>query len=174
MIAPIDLKIKNIESVSLEQIINSKEIGKVERVLSNYLNDLEIEKFKESLLKNFSLQSLLENLTILNAPRLLDSVEDFINSLQYYTKIKLNSKTRVGIYIHTCLLVERLVTKNQIEKYDNLDEFIRENSNFINYAKKAFDRILSFYNVEIPISEIAYLYDYIKHNDRESTEENEF
>lgn len=174
MVSPDKLKIVGVDSVSLDQIINFEGIKKIENILKPYLTKTEIEFFNQTLLKNFSMQSLLENLTILNAPKLLDYVSDFINSLQHYLKMKFKSKTVVSIYIHTCLLVERLVTKNGIESYQNIKEFEIEHKDFIEYTKKSFSAMLAYYNVQIPLSEIAYLYDFIKHDKEANGYEEDF
>jgi len=161
MIKPIALNISDVNSVSLEDIISFKDIKKVNDALSNDLNDEEIEIFNQQLLKNFSLESVMENLTILNASKLLDHVSETIQLLQNLMGSKFQSKTIIGIYIHTCLLIERLVTKNAIVTYDGIDDFEKEQQVFINQVNQSFKRLLRHYNVKMPISEIAYLYNYI-------------
>lgn len=50
----------------------------------------------------------MENLTILNAQKLLDYVYEATNALQHRLKRKFLSKTIVGINMHICFLIERL------------------------------------------------------------------
>lgn len=174
MIKPYQLKLKKIRCVTLEEIVNFKDIGKVNHVLSPYLDRKEIEEFDAKLLKNFSMQSVMENLTILNAQKLLDYVSDAVKTLQHMMGRTFQSKTIVGIYIHVCFLIERLVTKTAIEKYENLDHFVREQKEFIQFVNQSFETMLSHYNVKIPISEIACLYEYIEHDERKGEETDEF
>ncbi|MCY6958403.1 sigma 54-interacting transcriptional regulator [Clostridium brassicae] len=169
MIKPYTLDIENINSVTLEDIVNFKDIRKVHQALKPYLSEEEIEVFNQRLLKNFSLHSVMENLTILNANKLLDYVSEAVSHLQVLLGQKFQSKTIIGIYIHICFLVERLVTKNAIEIYDNLDGFEKSHPDFIKHVHNSFELMLRNYNVEMPISEIAYLYDYIL-NDRKGGE----
>ncbi len=173
MIKPYTLDIPNINSVTLEDIVNFKDITMVHQALKPYLTEEEIEVFNERLLKNFSLHSVMENLTILNANKLLDYVSEAVNHLQALLGQKFQSKTIIGIYIHICFLVERLVTKNAIEIYDDLDGFEKSHADFIKHVHNSFELMLKNYNVEIPISEVAYLYDYIL-NDRKGGEEDGF
>lgn len=174
MIKPYSLKLKKVKSVTLEEIINFKDIDKVNNALRPYLSTEEIECFDQELLKNFSMQSVMENLTILNAPKLLDYVSDSIYSLQHTIGKKFQSKTIVGIYIHICFLVERLVTKTALYKYEGLEDFIQTHQDFIDKVNNSFEAMLSHYNVEMPISEIAYLYEYIENDELKGGGEDEF
>ena len=72
LVKTLSLRIPGVKSVTLEEIMNFNNINVVDEVLSYYLEEGEIEYFNQKLLKNFSLQSVLENLTILNAQKLLD------------------------------------------------------------------------------------------------------
>ena len=71
------------------------------------------------------------------------------------------------LYIHICFLVERLVTKTAIEIYENLDDFANNHSDFIQQVNQSFDPMLKNYHVKMPISEIAYLYEYIADDEDE-------
>lgn len=170
MVKPYSLPMENIRSVSLEDIVSFKDITVVDEALENYLNTDEIEVFNRNLLKNFSLQNVMQNLTILNANKLLDYVSDSTLNLERKMNRKFQSKTIVGIYIHVCFLIERLVTKTAIKTYENVDVFIRDQDDFIEDVNESFGAMLAHYNVELPVSEIALLYDYIV-NDRNRNRE---
>lgn len=166
LIKPHMLKLDGIQSLSLEELISFKSIAQVNQILSQYLNDAEIESFNKQLLKNFSLQSIMENLTILNPGKLLDQVSEAITQLQLLMDRKFQSKTIIGIYMHTCFLIERLVTKTAILS-DDMDAFEKAHPDFIRNVHISFEKMLKNYSVEIPISEISYLYDYIQNEEWE-------
>lgn len=170
MVKPLSLKLKGIKSVSLEDIMSFKDIRIVNSIFKQYLDEGEIEEFNQNLLKNFSMQSVMENLTILNAQRLLDFVSDSVQNLQFMMQQKFQSRTIIGIYIHVCFLVERLVTKTAIEVYENLDDFVNEHGDFIQQVNQSFDQMLKNYHVKMPISEIAYLYEYIADDEERKVE----
>lgn len=174
MIKPYNLKIENVNSVTLEEIMNFENVDKVNQVLQMYLNKEEIESFDQRLLKNFSMLSVMENLTILNVSKLLDYVSESINALQHIMNRHFQSRTIIGIYIHICFLVERLVTKTALEKYENLDEFVNSNALFIENVNKSFETMLTHYNVKLPVSEIAYLYEYIENEKEKNTTDEVF
>ena len=100
-------------------------------------------------------------LTILNPKILLDSVSQAVGTLQDYLNRRFGGKILIGIYIHVCCLVERLVTKSAISEFERLEDFEREHGEFIQYVNQSFQELSKSYNVTIPVSEIAYLYDFI-------------
>ena len=84
------------------------------------------------------------------------------------------SKTIVGIYIHICFLVERLVTKTALEKYTDLSSFEKQHEDFIAAVNRSFEVMLQHYHVKLPLSEIAYLFEYIENDVRKAGGEDEF
>lgn len=163
LIRPGILKIDGVPGVSVEDLIGFKAVDIVNEILAEYLQESDIEYFNRQLLKNFSLHSIMENLTILNPGKLLDQVSEAITQLQQLMNRKFQSKTIIGIYMHTCFLIERLVTKTAII-CDDMDVFEAQHQDFISHVHKSFERMLKNYSVELPVSEISYLYDYI-HNE---------
>lgn len=145
----------------MEDIISFREIKRLNRALARYMQQAEIEEFNQRLLKNFSLQNVVQYLTILNADKVLDLTNVALDRLQRMLRKKFSAQTVIGLNIHICCLVERLVTKTPIETYTNQDTFEREQQSFIKMVHEAFQDIRDHYRVEIPISEAAYIYDYI-------------
>ena len=83
--------------------------------------------------------------------------------LQNNLKIHLHGSTLVGIYVHICCLVERLVTKSAIDDDPKVGEtFAMDHSRFINAVNESFAQIRKHYNIEIPNNEMAYIYHYIE------------
>ncbi len=153
------------EFIPIEDLINS--ITRIQSLMLNHLTAIEFEMFKNNLLRNFSLQNLVSNITILEPNILIDFVVDATNDLKRKLNLNLTSKTLVGLYIHISCLVERLVTKEPNESHLELGCFEDENKKLIQAVKESFSRLCTHYRVEIPISEIAYLYDYINNDNRE-------
>ena len=165
------LKINYYPCVELEDIINFKEIAKVDEALRTDLDETEIHSFHEALLKNFSMINLMENLTILNPKKLLDFVSAGTGELQRRMGKQLQSKLIVGIYIHISLLVERLVTNHSIDHVGDLSDFQQTHADFIRNVRESFDGMLKDYSITLPISEIYYLYNYIASGSENRTEE---
>ena len=58
-------------------------------------------------------------------------------------------------------MIERLVTKSAITEFNNLEDFKRDNYTFIQDVHDSFQTLSKRYNITIPTSEIAYLYEFI-------------
>ena len=56
------------------------------------------------------------------------------------------------------------MTKTPITDYVDLDYFVKEQQEFISLLTESFQELTAQYNVKLPTSEIAYLYDYVRHD----------
>lgn len=92
---------------------------------------------------------------------MLDDVERALESFQKIWKIVIPNKILIGLYVHICYLIERLVKKTPINTYADLGKFEEEQARFISVVKSCFSDVERRYSVEIPVSEIAYIWDYI-------------
>lgn len=153
----------NVDYIPIEDMVTSTTI--IQSKLKHYLNATEMDHFKNNLIKNFSLQNIVSSLTILEPNILLDFVIVAINNLEEQLNITIGGQTKIGMYIHTSCLIERLVTKETITSAYNLEQFTIEEEEFITAVNESFHDICEHYRVEIPVSETIYLFDYIV-NDR--------
>lgn len=157
-------ELKDIVFIPMEDIISFREIERINRMLSLYMQEDDLQAFHQRLLKNFSLQNVVQNLTILNADKVLDLVNIGLDQMQKMMRRKFSAQTIIGLNIHISCLIERLVTKTPIETYTDQAAFEQEQKEFIEMVRKAFREVSTHYKVEFPISEIAYIYDYIIHD----------
>ena len=147
--------------VALEDIMSTASASKVDSVFGRWLDAAELASFHEKLLSNMTLQNVIRSITILDPERLFHEIEGAVHELQRRTGEKIGSNAIIGLYVHLCCLVERLVTRNPIETYVGQDRFEEEHSDFIESFRKSFSSISTRYRVEVPASEIAYVFDYI-------------
>lgn len=168
-----DPQLPDIPYISLEDIITSESMEDMNRLLKRYMSWEELKTFDEKLVQNFTLQNVLQYLTILDADKLLGYIKIAVDQLQDRMDCHFSVKTIIGIYIHICCLMERLVTKTPITDYENLENFMREQQEFIHLLTESFRELTSQYNVELPISEIAYLHDYVGHDANVTAKEEE-
>lgn len=161
-------ELENIPYISMEDIISFKEMERINRILAHYIEESEIEEFDQKLLKNFSLQNVVQYLTILNADKVLDLVGQALYQMQRILGTKFSARTMIGLNIHLSCLIERLVTKTPIQSYLDIEQFESQQVSFIQITKTAFANISEHYRVELPVSEIAYIHEYIIHDQKES------
>lgn len=153
--------VEDVLFIPLEGIISSNNIEMIRQGLSKYLLNDQMELLVNNLRKNFTLQNVVQYLTILNPKILLDNVSMAVDLLQAKMHLHFGGKTLIGIYIHICCLIERLVTKSDIEDDKDFHDFEKEHAAFIRYVNDSFQLIMQHYNIEIPTNEVAYLFDFI-------------
>lgn len=161
IIGTMDPQVEGIPFISIEEIIEKQNMHKIKHLMEHVLSSSELEIFSANIIRNFSLQNLLDYLTILNPKKIIGYVEEIINSIQHDLDLQMSGNTIVGLYLHISCLIERLIMDKYITRYDDLENFVQTQQTFIDVVKKAFVNLERHYCVEIPVSEIAYIYDYI-------------
>ncbi len=157
--------------ISIENLVKEREIDRITELLRSYLNKEEVMQFRENLIYNFSLQSVIDNLSVLDANKVLLYTKNAVSLLQKEMHYNFLSDVLPGIYIHICFMVERLVTKEPIAGISDDSEFECEHKNFVNITKKCFQNLCSHYGVELTVAEIKYLYEYIEDDRRKKENE---
>ena len=147
--------------IPIEDLIEEENLNLVTEKLSKVFNPKELEVLNKRILYNFSLNNIIDSITILDAKRLMNLVEKAVDNLQLMLGIELLGSTIVGLYMHLCCMVERLVTRDSIKTNSNLETFVVEKKGFIKAVKLCFEPICKHYGIIISESEISYLYDYI-------------
>ena len=160
----ININMNDISVISIEDIITFKSLEMIRNSLSTYLTNEEFDSFSKEMLNIFSLQNVVESLTILNANKVLRLVEAMLDDLQRLLNKKFSPKVIVGLNIHISCLIERLVKKEPIMTYKNPEFFMDKEEYFIDLVEKSFTDIVKQYNISLPISEIAYIYDYVNNS----------
>lgn len=169
IIGTLNPQVKGLPFLSLEELSSNKNAEAIARLLSPYLNEAEIAMFEQNLIKIFSLQNLLNYLTFLNADKVLGFVEKAVGSLQEKLKLRLPGSTISGLYLHISCLIEKLIMRTEETELENADTFFDTNQDFIKCVKESFFELEKYYSVEIPVSEIRYIYDYVYNSSAKST-----
>ena len=112
-------------------------------------------------MRNFSLDNLIDYLTILNPEKIIVYVEEILEQIQKKLEFTLSNNILIGLYLHISCLIERLIIDKRFVYYLNLEQFEAEHGDFIAMIRTVFGRVCRAYNVEIPTAEIGYLYNYI-------------
>ncbi|HWQ30791.1 MAG TPA: PRD domain-containing protein, partial [Negativicutes bacterium] len=154
-------EIEGILYLSLEELILGKGYGMFKRALVNIADEEDIIKVNQAIVKLFSLQNVIKYITILDSDKIIDQVEPIINSLEISLGEHFSNDLKISLYIHIGCLIERLVMKEPIMSYKNLEEFTQCHGQFIDHTIRSFSVIAEVYKVEIPVSEIGYIYDIV-------------
>lgn len=156
----IDPNIPQVPFVYISDLISQNNLDILDHILEQHLDTDELRIFNNNILRDFTLQNLIEQLIILEPKKLILYVQDMVERLQYLSHIRLNPRLLISLYLHISCMVERLVTHDPISSHEIQREFEEQHDDFIRMAKESFNQISVHYGVSIPVSEIAYLYEY--------------
>lgn len=160
-----DPKIEKIPFLSIEGLIEKQDEKVIYELFQGKLNRQQVHAFKKNIIKNFSLENLMSHLNIIDPRKIIVSVERIIDKLQKELQMEFSSGGTLGLYIHICCLIERMVTnKNYLD--DNKYEFDKERYPQFDLIKGILLEIEQLYKVSLPNKEIVYLIDYINANRR--------
>lgn len=153
--------IHGIPYLSLEELITGKGQNILSNILSNLIDTITIEHINHEIVKMFSLQNVINHLTILNPDKIIDMVEGVIIGLEMGLNFKFENELKISLFIHVSSMIERIITKDDIVEYSSVENFRQCHKVFINIFKDAFRIIEQTYKILIPDSEIAVIYEII-------------
>ena len=157
-----DPHLEGVQFIPIEDLVLSDSMDEISALMQQFLKPEELEEFKTNILKNFTLNNIVNNLTILNAEKVLDDVQETVAKIEEGMGIQLSPANKMGLYVHMACLVERLILRNEIVLNQDPNEFIASHQKFIQVVRDAFSVVKYAYSVEIPDSEIMYIYNYIQ------------
>ncbi|MCI9631685.1 MAG: sigma 54-interacting transcriptional regulator [Ruminococcus sp.] len=156
-----DPGVEGVPYISLDNMIQQHNSDEINGLFSKVLSREELRQFNDNLVKNFSLTNLVGHLTILNPQKVIEFAEKIIRLLQIRTGVPFKNKTKVGLYIHICCMIERLIVDKVCVSYEDVERFEEDKKEFIGIVRECFQEAEKYYGLAIPVSEIAYLYEYI-------------
>lgn len=162
IVGTLDASVPGIPFVSVEELIDQKNMDVLDQCLKGILSKDQLHAFKRKIIKNFSMENLMNYLTILNPNRILMYVEEILDQIQEKRQCSFNGRTIIGLYLHISCLIERLVIGKEPAGYPDLEAFAVNQAEFIQIVQDSFAAVCRAYNIVLPVSEIGYLYDYIE------------
>lgn len=156
-----DPHVSGIPFIALEDLISGEGAAQLDRAFARLLDAGALKALHQNLIKNMTLRNVVESITILNPDKLFGEIERAVDRLQQLTGDAISGRVAIGLYVHLCCLVERLVTRSPIDSYADENRFATEHREFITAFRESFSGISAHYRVEAPVTEIAYAYDYI-------------
>ena len=162
LIGTLDPNVRSYDFVPVENLMMNEGIEKLEHIISSYMSQSELEIFRSNIMKNFTLSNIVNHLTILNAEKVIDDVEEIVEELEANLNTPLDTTRKTGLYVHVSCLIERLMLRNEITVVEGIEKMLEENKESIRITKEAFSGVEMRYSVEIPEAEILYVLNYFK------------
>lgn len=160
LIGTLDPKVPGVKYMPMENIVTNDEVHYLHELIGKYLSDDELRMFNENIAKNFTLDNIVNHLTILNPQKVMEDVEEIVSELEKLFKCSLDITTKVGVYVHLSCLIERLILRQGIMESEGMEDFAKKYPDLIESIKDIFSGVEYRYSVEIPIPEIRYLLNY--------------
>ena len=158
IIGTLSPEIEEVEFISIERLLAQDGMAVLGRFFSRYLPQEQIDKIGRNIIKNFSLSSIVGNLNILDADRLLDSVAEAVHSFETGLNLRFSNAIRYGLYVHICCMIERLVMGQELT-----GSGAEARPEEIEQIRRAMAPLEKKYRIQIPDSELTYLFEYV-HN----------
>jgi len=157
--------VPDVKFIAIEDLVMSSGIDELRELMKEFLSEEQIALFRDNIIKNFTLNNIVNHLTILNAEKVLEDVDDVVRQIEKSLHIELSAARKIGLYVHLSCLIERLILHNEIQMEKDPKEFLELHPEFVKAVRYAFSGVQARYSVEISDSEIVYIYNYIQEND---------
>ena len=124
------------------------------------LNKENVREFTNDIIKLFTLKGVASRLRFLNPEVVMQEVDQVIRGYENYYHVQLPNFLRINLFLHTSIMIERVLVKEESGKIDSIDtEGINEESRkFIEVSKDIFNSIMMKYKIEISDAEYLLLY----------------
>lgn len=124
------------------------------------LNKENVREFTNDIIKLFTLKGVASRLRFLNPEVVMQEVDQVIRGYENYYHVQLPNFLRINLFLHTSIMIERVLVKEESGKIDSIDtEGINgESRKFIEVSKDIFKSIMMKYKIEISDAEYLLLY----------------
>lgn len=154
-----DPQLAGVPWVGIEELLGEQGHRHLSQLLSGYLNEKQIALINKNMVREFSLHNVVNSLTILNAGKTMGHIETIIAEWQNTLDFHFNNNLIISLYVHLSCMIERLVMRNEISHYKDLEQFTSQHGEFIAMVNHSFQRLKILYNVALPVAEIGYIHD---------------
>lgn len=167
-------EIENINYISLEDLISGRGYNKLKAIFKGTVDENIVQAINNNIVRNFSLERVIDTVTILDTDKILMYIEECLNNLEVIMNKKLANDKKIALYVHVSCMVERLVRHEPIESYPHIEKFEQCQKNMIKVIKESFSVLEKVYSVKINLAEIGFIYDILTHNSADNSQSEQF
>lgn len=152
--------IPGIPYFGLEEIISGEKISSLKNVLSKVSSPNQLGNIEAQLVKNFSLNRIIDSLTIISPDKVMPLIEKYVGLLKRDLDMDISNKIQIALYVHIASMVERIVRGNGITIYNGNNDEIKHDKTF-SVIKKDISVIEEPFSIKVNDVETAYIHDII-------------
>lgn len=147
----------------LEEIMTGEKIEALEKVLKPYSSANNLKKWEKQLIKNFSLDRILDSLTIISPTKVMNVIGKYLQEIQLGLNQKLSNRVQISLYVHIANMIERIIRGNEIKEYNGDNSTIVRDHCF-SVLKKYNSVLEGRFSIKVNNPETAYIRDLIVHH----------
>lgn len=155
------LTVDRIPVVELQNLINKEGESYLAEILEGVIKKKSIGEIRDDIIKFFSLQNILNQLTILNPNKIIEEVEKILSNYEFALNMKFQSDLKLALFIHIGILIERLVLRDEVKSHPNEEKMKECHSDFVKVSKEIFEEVTKEYKVSLPLAEIVIIHEII-------------
>lgn len=163
----------NVPFISLDQLINGSKLSALKEALKDILTDKDLYEFNSSILRNFTIERVINSLTILDTKEVIKNIDLCIKELNKYLQISLSNQTIMALYVHLSCMIERIIRNQTLETNPSKYKPTPQNQKNLNNIKNSLRSLEKIYNIKIPLTEIKYINELIFNTENNSLETEE-
>lgn len=162
IVGTLNPQVAGVTFIPVESVMMDMGLDALTDTIAKYLEPNELEEFHKRIVKNFTLSNIINHLTILNAEKVIEDVEEIVDYLEEDFSCQLDPTRKAGLYVHLSCLIERLILKNGIEDGETTAQAVQKNQKAVDIVRSAFSGVGMRYSVEIPDAEALYVLNYFQ------------
>ncbi|EJE4563078.1 MULTISPECIES: sigma 54-interacting transcriptional regulator [Enterococcaceae] len=152
-----DPYIEGLLFISIEDLFSDKD-NRLLKLLEKHTTKELAEVVNNEMIKNLSLNKIIDSLTILDSSKIITQIEPCIESLERFMNRQMNNNQKLTIYVHISCMIERLIRGQQMDSFPQDDYFIEHQERLCSIIRMAFQPIEQLYNISLPVEECYYIF----------------
>ena len=152
---------QNIPFISIDQLVNGSKLNVLKEALKNDLTSQDLDNFNDAVLKNFSIERVINSLTILDTKAVIKNISQCVGHLNNYLTPRLPNQIVMALYVHVSCMIERIIRNQSLENSPRNFHDSPKKRQGMAVIHSSFAPLEEIYNIKIPLTEIAYIYELI-------------
>lgn len=153
-------EIENVQYFGLDKLVNGELIDEFVQTIAQQFS-VDGENLKQELIFNFSLKKMVENLTILDADRVLQLVSETISEMERVLELTFDANKKYLLFLHISCMIERILRKEEVDQQEDIAEYIKENRMTMEKIHRCLQNIEEKYTIKVSDLELRLLNDIV-------------
>lgn len=160
IVGTVNPEVPRIPYIGMDRLITGEDLEDFLDILKNNF-ELEDDGLKEDLIFNFSTKRIVENLTILDAEKLLSLIQIALKEIEEHLEVKFKGTKQFLFYLHTASMVERILRKQTVDEQEDLKDYLANHKESIETIHHAFFILEKNYSIKVDEQELRLVNDII-------------